>query len=200
MIHTKLAFNLDNNRCKANDCNVLPHSNFSLGYCLKHWARVKKYGTPKGRMKTKKSTPDPLYATWSDMKSRCRNPNHQAYSYYGGRGIKVCEAWVESFESFEKDMGTKPDKSYSLDRIDNNGDYEPSNCRWATKTQQVRNTRVGKKNSSGYKGVRFDKLKKRWQAAITINYKTKHLGYYIEKTDAIEARKNAERMYLALEL
>lgn len=81
----------------------------------------------------------PEYRSWSAMMSRCTNPSHRAYPRYGGRGIVVCDAWLK-FEQFYADMGARPDGA-SLDRIDNDKGYEPSNCRWATRIEQQRNKR-----------------------------------------------------------
>lgn len=81
-----------------------------------------------------------LYKVWSKMKCRCVNSNNPKYKNYGARGIKVCDRWMNSFESFLEDMGEQPEGT-SLDRINNDGDYEPSNCRWATSEQQNNNKR-----------------------------------------------------------
>jgi hypothetical protein len=83
----------------------------------------------------------PLYKTWKSMKERCYNPNIKRYKDYGGRGIKVCDRWLSSFENFLIDMGEKPTSQHSIDRIDVNGNYEPNNCKWATSTEQRINQR-----------------------------------------------------------
>ena len=80
------------------------------------------------------------HATWCGMITRCTDKNRPSYAAYGGRGIKVCPRWLV-FENFYADMGQRPSPSHSLDRRDNNGDYEPDNCRWATPKEQSTNTR-----------------------------------------------------------
>ncbi len=95
------------------------------------------------------------YRSWQRMKTRCLDSTYSMYRHYGGRGIKVCAQWL-SFENFLRDMGLRP-TGKELDRQDNNGDYTPENCRWATKSQNQRNKRVGRNNISGVSGVSFSK-------------------------------------------
>jgi hypothetical protein len=81
------------------------------------------------------------YNSWAGMKQRCYYEKHIGFKHYGARGIKVCDRWLDSYENFLIDMGRKPGPEYSIDRINVNGNYEPSNCRWATNKEQIKNQR-----------------------------------------------------------
>lgn len=81
----------------------------------------------------------PEWYVWSSMKARCYNPNNQRFDRYGERGIRVCDSWLAEFAAFYRDMGPRPSPKHSLERRDNNGNYAPSNCYWATAMQQARN-------------------------------------------------------------
>ncbi len=91
---------------------------------------------------------------WAGMKKRCNDKNNQGYRNYGARGIKVCDRWIESFDNFYADMGKRPD-GLSVDRIDNDGDYTPENCRWATDQDQCRNYRRNVLNEVAVRVARY---------------------------------------------
>lgn len=108
--------------------------------CMSHGqliARIHKHGHAGGKTKKK----SPTYMSWASIYERCLNPTHRSYHNYGGRGITICERW-RSFENFLADMGERPSAKHSIDRFpNNNGNYEPTNCRWATNAQQSENRR-----------------------------------------------------------
>lgn len=130
------------------------------------------------------------YSTWKNMKQRCLNKNSKNYERYGGRGITVCERWQKSFNDFLMDMGEKPSKNHSIERINNEGDYEPSNCRWATPEEQRLNTRKQKNNTSGVVGV--SKKRNKWIARIEHQGKSIYLGSFDCKEEAIKERRKQE--------
>lgn len=110
----------------------------------------------------------PEYAIWNGMKNRCYNENVYKYSDYGGRGIEVCERWKNSFVNFLNDMGRRPSKKHSLDRIKVNGNYTPSNCRWATPKQQAKN----KRNNRWIVYKNRKKIFQEWATFFNVNSST----------------------------
>ena len=110
----------------------------------------------------------PEYSSWSAMRARCINPQRKSYARYGGRGITICDRWLNSFPNFYADMGPKPSSEYSLERINNSGPYSPENCRWATGTEQCSNTR--RNRILEHDGLKMTATQ--WAAFLDINYFT----------------------------
>lgn len=130
------------------------------------------------------------FNSWRAMKERCNDPKHTHYQYYGARGIKVCGRWI-NFQSFLDDMGLKPTQSHSLDRINVDGDYEPSNCRWATPAEQANNKRMYKTNKSGHTGICWDKAMNGWRVRVYIKGKREYLGCFKTIEEAVRTKENA---------
>ncbi len=129
----------------------------------------------------------PLYNTWHRMKSRCYNVDDIGYINYGGRGIQVTKKWLFDFERFIYDMGEKPSLDYSIERMDNNGDYKPSNCKWGTRTEQNQNKRVYKTSKTGYGGICFTDL---GYFQVRVKNTRDILGVFKTLDEAIIAQEN----------
>lgn len=138
-----------NKTCTINACGRNQYIK-KRGWCKIHYERWQyRRGDPEpvfehqekghGMVKT------PEWRAWRAMRVRCSQPTHPKWKDYGGRGIRVCDEWQKSFLAFYEHIGAKPGKGYSLDRVDNNGNYEPGNVRWATYIEQNNNQRRSKK-------------------------------------------------------
>lgn len=139
-----------------------------------------------------------IWRTYFNIKQRCTNTNHPRFNDYGGRGINMCQEWLDSIDTFIKwAIESGYNDSLTIDRIDVNGDYSPSNCRCVSYSTQAINTTLRKDNKSGFKGVSKDKHN--WRADIQINKKKKFLGYFNSPEEASEAYEMAycerEKLY-----
>jgi len=126
--------------------------------------------------------------SYHNAKQRCTNPKHEHWARYGKRGIEFRYA---SFAQFLADVGPKPAKEYELDRIDNDGHYEPGNMRWTTASISAAN-RDSNRNTSGYKGVHFNKQMQKYAVRIRIEGKQYHLGYFEDAATAAEVYRQAD--------
>lgn len=161
--------------------NILYNSTKSCG-CLQR-ETSKEANTKHGYNKHK------LYQIWSSMVKRCENKKNKAYKNYGERGIKICDEWRKNPEVFIKwGLSKNWNDDMTIDRIDVNGNYCPENCRFSDRHIQSVNQNIRKDNCSGYKGVKWNKINKKWQSYINVNGKHFYLGEFINKNDAVNAR------------
>ena len=167
---------------KANTNNILRGTTKSCGCYQKRMASEsnKTHGLGYTR----------LYDIWRTLKGRTLNPKNKHYNDYGGRGITICEEWLDIHNFYNWAMSNGYSDELSIDRIDNDGNYCPENCRWTTKTIQSRNQRIQKNNISGFKGVYFNKASKKFVARIKINYKTIYLGSFSTAVEGAIAYNN----------
>lgn len=134
-----------------------------------------------------------LYKIWVYMKTRCHNPNSGGFHKYGAKGISVCDEWRESSRIFmEWSLSNGYRDGLSIDRIDSRGNYEPSNCRWASNHEQMQNRlKMSKPATSKFKGVSFHKKSLKWIARIRDKGKITHLGCFIDEVEAAKAYDSA---------
>ena len=135
----------------------------------------------------------PLYSVWNMMVHRCTDKKILDYKNYGGRGISVCDEWIDDPKAYIEHVTSLPDamkKGLSIDRIDNDSDYKPGNLRWVSSSIQSMNKRHPANRSSGYQGVRRDRISKRYGAFIRVNGRELSLGYRKNVVDAVKLRND----------
>ncbi len=175
--------------CSVDGCSKKIHAK---KLCNTHYRRFLKTGTFKIERQREygfDNKSHPLYTTWIGMRQRCNNKNHAHYPRYGARGIKVCDRWNESFQAFISDMGERPE-GLTIDRVNNDGNYEPGNCRWASYSTQAHNRNVRRTNNTGYSGIAFDNKSKK--------YRVRRMNKLTGKRDYLgmaETLEDAKKMY-----
>lgn len=176
-VRTVPVYQLINGNSKSCGCRTVERSRI----------RATKHGEAVNKSRT--------YETWARMRQRCNCFTASSYRYYGGRGIKVCERW-ESYTNFLEDMGERPSDDHSLDRIDNNGNYEPTNCRWATKKEQANNKRSNRLIC--YQGITRSLAQWEDVTGIKKEYLSRRLikGWPIDRTLETPVRKCKPRLHI----
>lgn len=149
-------------KCECGQLGIVQAATLRNGRSRSCGCYAGKVSTTHGQTKT------PEYKSWCGMKERCLNSRATGFKRYGGRGIQVCDRWLTSFENFLADMGRRPSVHHTLDRLDNNGHYEPSNCQWATASQQASNRRSTRFITFQHKRLPL----KAWCKLLDIRYST----------------------------
>jgi hypothetical protein len=176
-------------------------ANKTNALCWAHYMRKRRHGSPLAGRKSREliiggnGRNHPLYKTWDMMIQRCTNVNHPSYKRYGGRGIRVCDEWRQSFNAFALYMGPKPSPSHTIDRIDHDGDYRPGNVRWSTRSTQAFNKGVSRMNTSGVRGVGYRKDTKKWVASYKKDGISLRISNFETPQQAAAQREEWERLY-----
>jgi hypothetical protein len=162
--------------------------------------RIKSCGCYQKEMATKANTihglsETSLFKIWSGIKGRCFNLRAKSYKYYGGRGITLCDEWLEFLPFYEWAMIHGYQKRLTIERVDNDGNYCPGNCVFATWVEQAHNQGVRKDNRTGHAGIHWNRKCKKYVVYINNNLKRIHLGSFVNIQDAATARKAAEIKY-----
>ncbi|MGX0433104.1 AP2 domain-containing protein [Staphylococcus hominis] len=176
-------------KCKCNNCGnekIMVGTSVKNGYskscgCLIIQNQKRKHGM----------AGTPIYRKWKNIKGRCFNPNTSNYKWYGGRGITMCQKWKDDFSEFYKDVGNIPFEGAELDRIDNNGNYEPNNVRWVDHRTNSNNRRKYH-NKTGYTGVTYKPNSDKYQAQLYKNKKFIYLGLFDTPEEAYKAYLKAK--------
>jgi hypothetical protein len=179
-------------RCDCGTEKVIEARNFRGGYtqscgCLQKDVQAKRmtrHGDSPHRGYSRE------YAAWMNMKARCYNPDTPGYHRYGGRGIAVCGEWRNDFAAFLRDVGRRPSSAHSLDRVNGDGNYEPSNCRWATPGQQLNNTSRNRRLTLGAETMSVAQ----WSRHLNLSTRTisdrLRKGWPTERVLAIHSRRS----------
>lgn len=170
---------------------VCGNSHLVAGYDLRR-GRTKSCGC-RHWIGTHNKSGSPEYAVWAAMVQRCSNKNNNSYKNYGGRGIKVCSEWL-NFKCFINDMGERPSKNMTIERIDNDKGYFIGNCKWGTRSEQSINQRIRSDNKVGCTGVTYIDKKNMYVAKIQRDGSRVTLGFFKTLKEAIAARLAAEKI------
>lgn len=176
--------------CTCGNYKVVSKTSLRGGDTISCGCFRKEKATTHGQTKTR------LYSIWTNMKTRCYNPNSAFWFEYGGRGIEICSEWLDCFASFEAwAEAAGYAEELEIDRKDVNAGYCPENCHWVDGYEQAYNKRLYRSNASGKAGVNWIERDSKWQARISVKGKRICLGLHVHLEDAVFAREQAEIKY-----